>query len=218
VQITNGHLGIAAKIVEATLVVSAIVVAGRGDWGNVIRFLLMFALALGVAQLRLPKLVELFFASGLLLEGWANAQQWYTEHGWIDIPIHFILGGTAGVVAYLALTRVFAIDSPSELVAWDKTATALVLTVTSATTLGVLWEFYEWAAHELGAGITVGYADTLLDLAMDMTGSLVVGLAMVERLQRRRRTYTRTSRELGGEPDHEPRRDPAAAAPGPSRG
>lgn len=124
-NVTNRQLRTATTAVAAALGASAFVVAARGDWGNTGRFLLMLGLVGGVARLRMPPLVQLLFASGLLLEGWANAEHWYAQHAWIDIPIHFCLGGTAGVVAYLALARVFAIDSPGELVAWDKTATAL---------------------------------------------------------------------------------------------
>lgn len=46
------------------------------------------------------------------------------------------------------------------------------------TTLGVVWEFYEWFVETFTeTRIAVGYGDTIADLAMDLLGSVVADAA-----------------------------------------
>ncbi len=59
----------------------------------------------------------------------------------------------------------------------------VLLTVALGLAAGVLWELYEWVATSIfpSASIAVGYDDTVLDLTMDGSGSLVAGLVLLAR-------------------------------------
>jgi hypothetical protein len=56
----------------------------------------------------------------------------------------------------------------------------VLLTVALGFAAGAVWELYEWFANNvLGGSILVSYEDTIADLLMDGTGSLIAGLGLV---------------------------------------
>ena len=55
----------------------------------------------------------------------------------------------------------------------------VLLTVALGFAAGALWELYEWFANNvLGGSILVSYDDTIADLLMGGTGSLIAGLSL----------------------------------------
>jgi hypothetical protein len=58
-----------------------------------LRFALILGLLLVTRAVHMPRLFDAAFAGLLLASAWANALNWYFQHPWIDIPIHFALTG-----------------------------------------------------------------------------------------------------------------------------
>jgi hypothetical protein len=89
----------------------------------------------------------------------------------IDIPTHF-MGGVAITYFYRSAIRnsqKFLGDIPAPIQA------LLAFTATGTTT--VLWEFYEnFIDHFFGTHMVRGLEDTIVDLAMGLSGALVLSL------------------------------------------
>ncbi|NQX10839.1 hypothetical protein HQQ80_04285 [Microbacteriaceae bacterium VKM Ac-2855] len=135
----------------------------------------MFSLALfGVV---LPRMLgvraglDAAFGLSVLVAAWSSVFELYLSVRWWDLPVHFVLNGLSAVIGVALLQRFGALPE------LPRTALA-VLTATLGVTIGVIWEWGEWAGHTfLDPTIFVGYRDTLGDLAVGGAGSLLAGLA-----------------------------------------
>lgn len=135
----------------------------------------MFALAL--LGLVLPRMLgmragyDVAFGVSVLVAAWSSVFEIYVSVRWWDLPVHFVLNGLAAVLGVALLQRFHALPE------LPRVALA-VLTLTLGVTVGVLWEWGEWAGHTfLDPSIYVGYRDTLGDLAVGSAGSLLAGCA-----------------------------------------
>ncbi|NQX27351.1 hypothetical protein HQQ81_08310 [Microbacteriaceae bacterium VKM Ac-2854] len=143
----------------------------------------MFSLALlGVV---LPRMLgvrpglDAAFGLSVLVAAWSSVFELYVSVRWWDLPVHFVLNGLSAVIGVALLQRFGALPE------LPRVALA-VLTTTIGVTLGVIWEWGEWAGHTfLDPSIFVGYRDTLGDLAVGSAGSLLAGCAARWLLARR---------------------------------
>jgi hypothetical protein len=89
----------------------------------------------------------------------------------IDIPTHF-MGGVTITYFYRVATRnsqKFLGDIPAPI--------QILLAFTATGTTTVLWEFYENTIdHFLGTHMVRGLEDTIMDLAMGLSGALVLSV------------------------------------------
>lgn len=96
---------------------------------------------------------------------------WFKMLPTLDIPTHFI-GGVAITYFYFAAIRT---SQPHLGPTPGLIQSLLAFTATGTTT--VMWEFYEnLADHFLGTHMVRGLEDTIVDLAMGISGALVVSL------------------------------------------
>jgi hypothetical protein len=143
----------------------------------------MFSLALfGVVLPRMLGLrpgLDAAFGLSVLVAAWSSVFELYLSVRWWDLPVHFVLNGLSAVIGVALLQRFGALPE------LPRVALA-VLTATLGVTIGVIWEWGEWAGHTfLDPTIFVGYQDTLGDLAVGGAGSLVAGCAARWLLARR---------------------------------
>lgn len=134
----------------------------------------MFALAL--FGLVLPRMLgmragfDIAFGLAVLVAAWSSVFELYVSVRWWDLPVHFVLNGLAAVLGVAVLQR-FGILPELPRVA------LAVVTLTLGVSVGVLWEWGEWAGHTyLDPTIYVGYRDTLGDLAVGAAGSVLAGV------------------------------------------
>ncbi len=144
----------------------------------------LFFLVLGASLvprfLGLPPALDLSFGASLLFAAWAALLRWYEAVPWLDLLVHAVCTGLVAAVGVLALIHWQVVTPPGRR-AWAR-AGVVVTTLGTGALGAVLWEFGEWAGHTyVDDEITVGYADTVADLAFGLLGALLAGLVLAVR-------------------------------------
>lgn len=173
------RIGLFTDLLRLLVLSSAALAAWTQPAEAAVRFLLIFLLLMGTRAIRAPRPFDAALALMLLATGWASAANWYVEHAWVDIPIHFALTGSTAAMLYFGLLHLDLLPSPRRLTV-GRGAGVVVLPVTLlGGTAAAIWEIYEWLAETyLPSRIAVGYADTIGDMANGMVGSVVAGLVL----------------------------------------
>lgn len=183
----------AADVVRMAGLLSVIVTS---VWLGVVGFALFSLVLLGLVVPRALGLrgpLDLTNGVVLLAAGWISAVDLYTAVGWLDLAVHLVANGVLAVLVHEFLAWVGALPSTAGATAppddrHDRPCDAgvrrprlgiVVTTLAIGMLLAVLWEFGEWAGHTfIEDTITVGYEDTLGDLAAGGLGSLIGGLLL----------------------------------------
>ncbi|GMA28683.1 hypothetical protein [Arenivirga flava] len=109
----------------------------------------------------------------LLVAAWCSALELYITVPIVDLPVHFALNGALAALAVLALRTAGVVPAKGG------RALETLLVGTVGVTLGVLWEFGEWAGHTwVDPEILVGYDDTIGDLLVGGLGAFAAALLM----------------------------------------
>lgn len=153
-------------------------------------------LALASIGLVLPRFLgirpalDAAFGLALLVASWSSVLGLYQAWASWDLVVHFVLNGLVAAVAYIIAARAGVVPT----VAGERgpLAPAIVLCACFGLSMGVVWEWGEWAGHRfVDPSIFVGYEDTLGDLAAGAAGSIAAGALM--------RFWSAKSRVVGGE-------------------
>ena len=155
---------------------SAVWLAVAGNWDGVVRFVLIGGFMLTARAADVPPVFAAAFAVFLLLATWASVQHWYRSITHFDVLVHFLTPGSLAAVTYFVLAHQrllpAAVDRERRWRSWAPVVWVTVAGVTAA----VVWEFYELVVEQIAPGtMSVGYVDTVVDLAAGMLGSLVAG-------------------------------------------
>ncbi len=181
-----------ARVVALASAVSGFFVFGL-EGG--VKFTLVFA-ALAIPRLvgGIPAPFDLAYCTALLLATWSTTAAWYRVLPWIDWPVHAVTTGAISVLAYLLLSRADLLPGLRDQPLRGHPGAVVLLTVALGFGLGAIWELYEWFVNNvLGGSILVSYNDTIADLLMDGSGSLIAGFALVVWRARGRRHAARAS-------------------------
>ncbi len=173
---------LASDLALASSVASAVVVVlFDGHWQSGFRFLLVFGVLLVPRHFGAPRPFEAAFGIALVSAAWASAVHLYQAAWWVDVVIHFVLGGATSAMLYLVFAQVGLLPDLHEGAVRHHRASPVILAVALGLAAGTLWELYEWVATSIfpNASIAVGYDDTVLDLTMDGSGSLVAGFVLL---------------------------------------
>ena len=158
--------------------VASIVVAGIG-WG------LEGALSLTLVSvgMLLPRALgvrpgfDIAFGVLALVSVWSSVTDLYITVKWWDLPMHFLMTGLAGALAYVLLLRFGVVADHATL--RHPRLSATVVTTALGTSFAALWEMWEWFAKNFIDETTyVGYRDTIGDMAQGVLGALLAGLLM----------------------------------------
>ncbi len=97
---------------------------------------------------------------------------WHFIIPWIDIPLHIAGGVWVGMMFVLLFGRLFS-DT-----AWSSERYKILIVVISfAAFIGVLWELFEFGVTEIAGIYFQGdIVDTMGDFLMDMIGGLIGGI------------------------------------------
>lgn len=179
-RVTTGRRPLPGDLVRAAVVASVVigVVAFGGVAGAL--FFLVLGGALVPRFLRLPATLDVCFGSSLLLAAWAAQLAWYDAVPWLDLLMHTVCTGLIAAVAVIALARGRMLELGT---LPGRARAGLVVTTTGLGALSaVAWEFGEWAGNTyLDPSITVGYTDTVTDLAVGLVGAAVAGVVLASR-------------------------------------
>jgi len=95
----------------------------------------------------------------------------YDLYPWLDIPTHF-LGGIAITYFYRS-----AIRNSQKIIGDTPLAIQIIFAFTATGTTAVLWEFYEnFIDHFFGFHTVRGLGETIMDMAMGLSGALVLSM------------------------------------------
>lgn len=172
-------------VADAVRVLGALSVVASAVWLGGVEAALFALVLLGLMMprfLALPGGLDLASGLTLLAAGWIAIIDLFAVIWWLDLAVHFVANGLLAAMACILLVRVGAIPASSADGPSRHRLGVLIATTACGATLGLLWEFGEWAGHTyLDDSINVGYDDTLGDLAAGGLGSLVAGLALARR-------------------------------------
>ena len=164
-----------ADVVRALTLVS-VVVATVG-WGGT-AFPVMALSLLGVVvprMLGLRPAFDVLVCVLVLVAGWSSVLEWYTSVFLWDKFFHVVLTGLLAAVLYVIGADLRAVPAPSD----ERRVVVAVLALCAGLAIGAAWEMGEWLGHNfVDSAISVGYDDTIGDLAADGAGGLLAGFGL----------------------------------------
>lgn len=173
-----------ADVLRLSLVVGALLmlVVGRTHAAAAMALVGTGALLLRVA--RPPATLELAFVTLLCVDVWATSLGIFTHVNREDRVGHLLLAGLVTPVLYYLASRAGALpaspaSSPAKRLVFGLMVAGLGLA------LGAAWELVEYGADEtLGTDMSLGYSDTMGDLAADTAGASTGAALLTWRLAR----------------------------------
>jgi len=157
----------------------------RGDWENVfltlavIGIIVVPSFLLRESRVHVPpefQLIAVVFVFLSLFLG--SAGDFYDKYWWWDIVLHIGSGFLFGIVGWIVLFLLIQTDRLPRAI---RPGLVFVFGVTFATTLGVVWEIFEFAVDSIWPSVNMmsqetGVNDTMQDLIIDFIGAVMVGL------------------------------------------
>jgi hypothetical protein len=141
-------------------------------------FLLVLGGVMVPRALGVPAVLDLGYCVALLVAAWAAQLGWYSAVPWLDLVMHALCTGMIAVVAYIALVR-WGVVPGAGAVRPDSARSVVVVITGLGAVASILWELGEWAGHTyLDGEISVGYGDTIGDLASALVGAAVAGVVL----------------------------------------
>jgi hypothetical protein len=146
-------------------------------WGPIALAVSMFAL-LGTVLPRMLGLRPGFDIAVVLLcfvAAWSSTLEWYTTVFLWDKVVHVAFVGVLAMLLVVIASDLGVVTDPRRL----PIIASVVLCAAAGLAIGGVWEVFEWAGHTyLDASISVGYEDTIGDLAADVAGAVAGGFVM----------------------------------------
>lgn len=128
-----------------------------------------------------PDWFDALFCSTAIFAAWAALLDWYVAVSWLDLAVHALLTALVGVLAWQVVDRAGLLVDRND--TRRARVSAVLVVVTTATTLATLWEVGEWWGHTvLDPDIQIGQRDTMTDLLAGFGGALVAGLLVARSL------------------------------------
>jgi len=119
-----------------------------------------------------PKFILGLLVFIIFIHALATINNWYWTYNWIDMPMHFLGGFWLGVIfLYFIMPKLEITD--------HKLLITMILVVSFAVLIGVLWEFFEFLSDIFLAGKGIfeisqqGTGDTMSDLFFDLLGGFI---------------------------------------------
>jgi hypothetical protein len=138
-------------------------------------------LVLAIAQrLRLPRLFDLLFMIGMASQAWGNALGLFDNYDRYDNIVHFLLPLTSVPVLYVLTVRLGLLPDLADVRKPRQRLGLAVFAVMAGLSIGALYEVYEYVGNKwIGFDISIGYSDTIFDLTLDASGSILGGLVLI---------------------------------------
>ncbi|MFJ8150236.1 hypothetical protein ACIQ6R_35130 [Streptomyces sp. NPDC096048] len=179
-------LRLTADAVRVLVLFSAVAVALTAHDGAVMLSMLFLVVLVPRVTL-LPAGVDLLVCAVLTWATWSAVGRWYRVADWYDTLVHSVTPGVVAVALHLLLARWRLLPAPGDRAL--RRAAVPLITAGVGAVVAVLWELYEGLATQVfEARIPVGYTDTLVDLAVGTGGSVLAGIVVAARANRRSST------------------------------
>lgn len=167
-------------LLRLALLAGAAVAAILGEWSTAATLGFGFVVTLLARIARLPRPFDLAFVLAISMDIWANVVSLYEVVPWYDYIVHFFLPMATAAGVYLLFAQLDVVPDVAGRTTTRQRVGIVLITWTIGLSLGTLYEMYEFGAvNLLGAGLHIGYADTIEDLVDNMVGALAGGLLLL---------------------------------------
>jgi hypothetical protein len=161
-------------VLRILLLLSAVVAFAMGEFGAAGLLAALGALTLVARLVELPRLYDLAFTVGMLLQGLGEVLGGYDRWAWFDTAVHVALPFLVAPVVYIALARLEVVPDPHDRTGAARDAGLVVVTFALGLAVGALWEIVEWTSDAvLGTRLQESNTDTVRDLGADSIGALL---------------------------------------------
>lgn len=167
-------------VLRLVLLGGAVVLAAAGDTGGAVFLALLGGLTLVARAVNLPRVYDLCFTGGMVLQGFGEVLGAYDRFEAFDDLVHVTLPMLTAPVLYIVLARLDVVPDPRDETHAQHYAGMFIVTAALGVTLGAVWEIVEWRSDDwLGTQLQTGNEDTVTDLVHDGLGSLLGGGLLV---------------------------------------
>jgi hypothetical protein len=185
-----------ADLIRASLVIGPVILVLTGDPSSAWGMALVAVVALVLRFARAPAWSDLLFVALLAADSWLTALGAFETFNHNDFAGHLVLPLAVTPILFHLAQRTGVLVPPSD----GRKVGVIACGVFSAgltVALGTGWELVEWASDTWAhTNMSLGYSDTLGDLASDVAGAtlggVLVSLSLI-RISARRCTARRTS-------------------------
>jgi hypothetical protein len=161
-------------VLRILLLLSAIVAVASGEFGAGGLLAALGVLTLVARLVELPRLYDLAFTLGIVLQGFGEVLGAYDRWAWFDTAVHVALPFLVAPVVYIGLARLEVVPDPHDRTGAARDAGLVVVTFALGLAVGALWEIAEWTADAaLGTRLQESNTDTIRDLGADSVGALL---------------------------------------------
>ena len=167
-------------VLRLVLLGGALVFALLGDAGSASLLAFLGTLTLLARVVNLPRVYDLCFTFGMVLQGYGEVLGVYDSFRLFDDLVHFTLPMLTAPVLYIALARLDVVPDPRDETHVRHYVGIFVVTVALGITLGALWELVEWSTDTwFGTHLQLSNDDTVGDVFRDSLGSLAGAALLV---------------------------------------
>jgi hypothetical protein len=161
-------------VLRLVLLAGAPVALVRGDPAGAAFLAGLGGLTVVARLVALPRLYDLAFTLGMLLQGYGEVLGAYDRWSWFDTVVHVTLPFLVSPVVYIGLARLEVVPDPHDRTGAARDAGITVVTFALGLAVGSLWEMVEFVLDALaGTQLQEGNVDTVRDLAADGVGALL---------------------------------------------
>ena len=167
-------------LLRLSFAAAAVVLFLAGNLEQAVRMAGTFLVLVAAQRLRLPRLFDLLFISGMGLQAWGNPLGLFEDIDKYDNLVHFVLPASSVPVLYVLSVRLGLLPDLAEARQPRHRLGLVVFAEMNGLSIAALYEIYEYVAVEwLDAGMAIGYADTIFDLTLGVGGALAGGLVLM---------------------------------------
>jgi hypothetical protein len=167
-------------LLRLSFAVAAVGFLLAGSLEYAVRLAGTFLLLMLAQRLRMPRLFDLLFIIGMMLQAWGNALRLFENVDWWDNLVHLSVPFSSVPALYVLSLRLGLLPDISEATQPRHRLGLVLFAMMSGLSIGALYEIYEYVAvHWLDAGLAIGYSDTIFDLTLDAAGSFAGGLLLM---------------------------------------
>ena len=164
---------LAADVIRASLVLGALSYLVRGEPLAALGLSVVALTAIATRFSSAPAGLQLAFVAPLAADSWLTTLGAFDHFNHSDHVGHLTLAAAVTPVMFHALHRV-GLVAPGAGRRRIGLAALAVVSAAMTIALGACWELYEWQSDQiLGTHMSLGYSDTLGDLAGDAGGALI---------------------------------------------
>jgi uncharacterized membrane protein YjdF len=178
------------------------VALARGDPGDAVALLVMFALLHVPRLLDLPLGFDVAFLVAWTLQALGQVEGFWGRYDWWDTLVHAALPAVLAPTALVLLIRIGILPDALHPRRAREAVGALLMVLMIAGAFGAVYEIYEWSSDSLGSThYQPDNGDTMTDTTANLLGALVGAIAvMAWALLRDRgsRTASLTARPVAG--------------------